>query len=200
MSNCEETFEVCLLQFESMLFTKKQIQNISVEESPCTNKIILTLLKRKVNDRTLLRILQQLKKPLISIFKCKLCKIHVLNNATNECSILSKYEPYFLTCVSQVYNITQYMLTNCNITRDIKKTSATYVKRHIHFSFMCDHGENATLTIIENIIRFTITCFVKKLNNIIRGKEIINCDMNNIKSDLMKHAVITRNKRFPFKT
>lgn len=200
MSNCEKTFEVFLLQFESMLSTENQMHNISVEENPNINRTILSLLRSKVNDRILLRILQTLNKPLILILKCRLYKIHVLNNSTNASSILAKYEPYFLTCIAQIYNISQYMLMNCNLTRDIKKSIATYVKRHVHFSFMCDHRENTIVTIIDHIIRLTIAEFVKKLNNIIKRKQIINCDIDNIKSDVMKHAVITRNKRFPLKT
>ena len=80
--------------------------------------------------------------------------------------------------------------------RDINKHTipsiTTYVNNYVKFSFICDYTVKVGDKLIKTIVILCTTQYCKKINNIIKGKEV---PKHGVFNGLIYKATILHNKR-----
>lgn len=113
-----------------------------------------------------------------------MCKIHILDNPESTSLLFTKAKElqasknslfycnsYFIMCIYKCYNIAKFILSNYFTSVNIRKLIVIYVKKYVHFSFMCDHKDYIINFIINFIVKLCIFNFCGAINKIMLGKE-----------------------------
>lgn len=216
-ANCEETFETTLFQLEDLLKSGSCIgSNFDSANSDFGNgHLNLNIRISKITDEYFQRPLSKVAmgyvagfvaKKVLQKFNCEFCKIHILTNERTESnfSILITEKEYgdnpsltycndvFVKCINKVYNICKFIISNYRFKDNVKSFVYTYVKKYVHFSFICEHKEKITDFIMCYVIDLCIFIFCKSINSLITGKAT---DTNKNSCSLFKNAVQINLKR-----
>lgn len=212
-ANCEETFDVTLVQLENLIAggkAERQVLPKIIENVTIYKDISL------INEATLLNPLNKaalgyisgfVAKKLIKNVTCNFCKQHIFKKSASpsEYTILISAKEfhmakrsltycndYFVSCIYKCFNIAKLIIGNYNVKLDLKKTITYYVKKVVPFSFVCDHRETLISLIINYIVDLCIFTFCKRVNAVLCGKECIRPTS----CKLLKKAHETYRKRF----
>lgn len=187
--NCEETVDKSLITVNN--FNLNTHKSVDIVQDPFLHVQVQKIIQKPLRPTSSKYLCKYVYNAVLRGITCNLCNNYIFKDckAQNE---RERYNPSFLKCIEQIWVIGNYMLNNQNINEQTISTIISYINNYVKFSFKCQHTEKIEETLIKTISTLCITQFCKKINNIIKGKEV---PQHGIVNGLVCNAAKLFNKR-----
>ena len=188
-ANCEETLDKSLVTINN--FNLNTHESVNIVQDPLLHVQVQKIIQKPLRTTTSKYLCTYVYNAVLRGITCNVCINYIFKDCKGQTEG-NRYNPAFLKCIEQICLIGNHMLNHQNINEQTISNIISYVNNYVKFSFQCEHGEKIGETLIKAISTLCITQFCKRVNNIIKGKEI---PQNGVLNGLVYNAAKLSNKR-----